>query len=161
MKNITHPVLQAEPIQLKNSLGDIYITITTTDNYIEAKWRGYVTADDVITAATNYLSYLQANPCDKLLNDKSDVTGDWIDANPWLEFEWLPLAVKAGLRCITHVYSSDMFSQLSARDLYLRLSPTLHTKTFTDREQAIIWLLACNTSISPASKPATIWQKPV
>lgn len=145
-------LLQDEPIQLRNSSGDVFITLIRTENYIEAKWQGYITADDVVAAAKAYLAYIQTTPCPKLLNNKSEVSGDWIEANSWLEYEWLPQVVEAGLRCITHVYSSDMFSQLAVRDLYFRISPFLQIETFTDREQAINWLLSCDANlISPES----------
>lgn len=147
MKPIIQLFTQAEPIQLKNSSGNVFITLFQRERYIEAKWQGYITAEDVVAAATVYLSFIKEAPCSKLLNDKTDVSGDWIEANSWLEFEWLPQALEAGLRCITHVFSSDMFSQLSARDLYLRVSPILHIETFSDRDQAINWLLSCDDKL--------------
>lgn len=148
MKQTTNTLMQAEPIQLRNSCGEIFISLIRNDNYIEAKWQGYITAEDVVAAASTYLSYIQLAPCPRLLNNKSDVSGDWIDANSWLEYEWLPQVVEAGLRCITHVYSSDMFSQLAVRDLYFRISPFLQIETFTDREQAINWLLTCDANLA-------------
>ncbi len=148
MKQHSNTLMMAEPIQLKNASGDIFMTLIRTDNYIEAKWQGYITADDVVAAASAYLAYIQLEPCSKLLNNKFDVAGDWIEVNSWLEYEWLPQVVEAGLRCITHVYSTDMLSQFSARDLYFRISPYLQIETFTDREQAINWLLACDTNLA-------------
>lgn len=136
-----------EPIQLKNALGDVFISLIQHEHFIEAKWQGHLTADDVITAGTAYLAFLKKNPCPKLLNDKSDVSGDWTDADAWLEFEWLPQIIDAGLRCITHVYSDDMLSLISERDLYKMASPLLKMENFSDRDQAVNWLLSCNSSL--------------
>lgn len=139
------------PLQLRNSMGEVFISLIPKEQYIEARWQGHLTADDVIAAAKAYLAYIQQNPCPKLLNDKSAVTGDWIDANAWLEFEWIPKVVEAGLRCITHVYSANGLSQLSARDLYHQASPFLHMENFSDRDQAVKWLLACDPTLPVAS----------
>ncbi|MBF9253966.1 hypothetical protein I2I11_11740 [Pontibacter sp. 172403-2] len=112
-------------------------------NCIEAKWAGHITADDVVTAAKLAIKLLQKTPCHALLNDKGDVTGDWTEANDWLEFEWLPLVMQAGLRCMAHIYSDNMFSRLSARDLQQRITPTLQMQNFNDRLHAEMWLAQC------------------
>ena len=114
-----------------------------------AKWHGHVTADEVIEAASGYLAYLQQYPCSKLLNDKSNVTGDWQDANDWLEYDWLPKAYDAGLRCMAHIYSLSMFSQLSALDLQQRVVPPLQMKNFTDFDTALNWVLHCENNEKP------------
>lgn len=132
------------PIELTHLEGDVFVTIKSHQNYIEAKWSGHITSCDIITASKVYLSLMQTHNCpDKLLNDKTDVTGDWSDANDWMEFEWLPQAVFAGLRFMAHVYSSNMFSRLSARDLYLRVTPRLQMQNFNNREEGLHWLLTC------------------
>ncbi|MCX2740044.1 hypothetical protein [Pontibacter anaerobius] len=136
-----------KPIQLTHPNGDVYLTLQLHPGYIEAKWYGHITASDVVTASKVYLALLQTYPCpDKLLNDKTNVTGDWSEANDWLEFEWLPQVIHAGLRCLSHIYSSNMFSRLSARDLYLRVTPRLQMQNFNDRNEGLYWLL---TSLPP------------
>lgn len=130
-------------IRLTHSGGDVFITLRLRTDYIEAKWHGHITAGDVVTASKVYLALLQTYPCpDKLLNDKSDVTGDWSEANDWLEFEWMPQAIHAGMHYLAHVYSSNMFSRLSARDLFLRVTPHLQMQNFNNRSEALHWLRA-------------------
>lgn len=134
------------PVQLTHLEGDLFVTLILQMNYIEAKWSGHITADDVVTAAQVYLALLEKTPVSKLLNDKTDASGDWSEANDWLEFEWMPKAIQAGLRCLAHVYSSNMFSRLSARDLYQRLTPSISIQNFSDREAAEAWLLSNTTA---------------
>ncbi|MBC5775333.1 hypothetical protein H8S95_14735 [Pontibacter sp. KCTC 32443] len=145
---------EAQLIQTKlvNTQGEKYLTITQGPDYIYAKWRGHITADDVVNAAKAFLEYMKEHPCTKLLNDKSEVTGDWQDANDWLEFDWLPAVYHAGLRCMAHIYSHSMFSQLSARDLRDRVMPPLLMQNFLDFDSAEKWILNCgkHTSDSPA-----------
>lgn len=144
---IIHPKTQLkEPLQLRHMLGEVYVTIQQKQEYIEAKWTGHITAGNVVCAAQAYLELLRSSGCPKLMNDKSDVTGDWQEANDWLQFEWMPKAIEAGLRCMAHVYSHNMFSRLSARELLTRLSPDLCMQNFYEREAAEIWLAGCDPS---------------
>lgn len=129
------------PIVLRHIMGEAYVTIQRKQDYIEAKWQGHITADNVVCAAQAFLELIRKEPCTKLLNDKSEVTGDWQEANDWLQFEWLPQVLQAGLRYIAHVYSFSMFSRLAARELQERISPRLSMKNFSVRHEAEDWLL--------------------
>lgn len=131
-----------EPVLLYHPGGDVFLTISLRQDCIEARWSGHVTADNIVTAANLYLALLQKTPATKLLNDKTDATGDWTEANDWLEFEWLPLAMKAGLNAIAYVYSDNMFSRLSSRDMIQRLKPSIWIKDFNDAALAQEWLLS-------------------
>ncbi|WP_237143987.1 hypothetical protein [Pontibacter pamirensis] len=130
------------PVQLTHPGGEVFVTISIYQNHIEARWSGHVTADNVVTAAKVYLSLLHKTPRARLLNDKTDATGDWTEANDWLEFEWLPKAIQAGLHAIAYVYSTNMFSRLSSRDLIQRMTPIIWIKDFNDRALAETWLLS-------------------
>ncbi len=131
------------PVALTRATGETLVVLQKHDKVIEATWKGHISADDVVTAAKLFAKLLQQTPCPALLNDKSGVTGDWADANDWLEFEWLPQVLKAGLRCMAHVYSSNMFSRLSAHDLYQRITPALQMQNFDNRLRAELWLAQC------------------
>lgn len=139
-------VTQLSQIDVKNAQGEHFLTLTRRDKYVYAKWEGHITSDDVIKAALRFLEYIQEYPCSKLLNDKSEVTGDWQDANDWLEYDWLPKAYDAGLRCLAHIYSYSMFSQLAARELRERITPPMLMKNFMDFDAAEKWVLECKTS---------------
>ena len=144
-----------KPIVLTHLGGDTFFTLIQHPHCIEARWSGHITADDVITASKVYLSVLQKCHTPRLYNDKTGATGDWQEANDWLEFEWMPKAVQAGLRCLAHVYSDNMFSRLSARDLYARLTPNLQMQNFHNQEEAWEWLKGCVMKQVPGRNPRT------
>lgn len=129
------------PVELRHISGEIYVTIQRKSNRIEAKWQGHITADDVVCAALAFLELLRQEPCAKFLNDKSEVSGDWQEANDWLQFEWLPNVKQAGLRFMAHVYSENMFSKIAARELKERVMPDMRMKNFYERSKAETWLL--------------------
>lgn len=138
------------PVILTHPDGIVYLMFTYRKAYIEAKWYGHIAADNVITGAKVYLELLRKSPNPKLLNDKTDASGGWEEANDWLEYEWLPQVMEAGLQCFAHVYSNNMFSRLSARDLYLRIIPKLEMENFLNRKEAEKWLKSCPAHNSPA-----------
>jgi hypothetical protein len=147
--------LLKEPLVLRHTMGEIYVTIQLKQDYIEAKWTGHITADNVVSASKAYLELLRSSSCTKLLNDKTDVTGDWEEANDWLQFEWLPNAMAAGLRYMAHVYSFNMFSQLAARELQERISPELSMKNFHERQEAEQWLSTIDATDTTRQRAAT------
>lgn len=142
------------PVLLKHEQGDIFVMFTYKREYIEAKWFGHINADDVVTASKLYLELLKKKPHPRLLNDKSGATGDWQEANDWLEYGWLPQAMDVGLKCFAHVYSYNMFSRLSARDLYIRVIPNLQMENFLSCHNAKEWLKSCSTQDSTAEPGA-------
>ncbi|WP_245539662.1 hypothetical protein [Pontibacter roseus] len=143
-----------KPVELRDMLGNVYLTLLSKKDYLEAKWTGHITADDVVSAAQVHLELLRNGCHPKLLNDKSEVTGDWQDANDWLEFEWLPKAFASGLRCMAHVFSENMFSRLAAIDLQKRITPELCMENFNEREAAETWLINCDVSGAGTSRAA-------
>lgn len=132
-----------EPVALKTAMGDVYFTLQQENDYTLAKWYGNITADDVVKASRTFLHFQKIYPCSKLLNDKSESTGDWQEANDWLEFEWVPAAVAAGLRCMAHIYSQSMITNFSEHDFLARPAPHLQLAEFTDLATAVKWLEQC------------------
>nr|GFD59406.1 hypothetical protein [Tanacetum cinerariifolium] len=39
----------------------------------------------------------------RLLSDESQASGDWTDAMPWMQYDWMPGAVQHGLQAMAFV----------------------------------------------------------
>ncbi len=126
--------------EIKNLHAQIRIEHYPHKDFFYIKWCGHINSEDTIAVAKKYLELQQSFHCPKILNDKSDVTGDWAEANDWLEYEWLPLAVAAGLRYFSMVVSRDLHDLAPAQDLQKRFSPDCEVKLFRDLTQAKEWL---------------------
>ncbi|WP_192821532.1 STAS/SEC14 domain-containing protein [Rufibacter sp. LB8] len=109
-------------------------------DWIYVKWSGHIDSEDVITTAGKYLEFLKGHKTPRLLNDKSEVTGDWEDANDWLEYEWLPQALEGGLRFLSMVISRDLHDLAPSQDLQRRLAPACEMQLFRDLPSARQWL---------------------
>jgi hypothetical protein len=125
---------------LSHAHAHITIFFDEEKDEVIVKWTGHMNAEDVLMAAKAYLGLQEKWKCGKLLNDKSHVTGDWEDANNWLEYEWLPEAVHLGLRRFAHVLSPDFQQVASAKDMIERFSEHCEAALFWDLEQAEKWL---------------------
>ncbi|TGE16780.1 STAS/SEC14 domain-containing protein [Hymenobacter elongatus] len=104
------------------------------------RWTGNITEAEVIKVATAAGPIQQQYHCALLLNDKTDSTGEWADALPWLEYEWLPLALEEGLRAFAYVFSPDMQNQIISVEFAERVGKHLPIQLFYDVETALEWL---------------------
>ncbi|WP_210487043.1 hypothetical protein [Rufibacter aurantiacus] len=118
----------------------ISIKYEEEQDWFYVKWSGHINSDDVVTVAKTYLNLQKEMHCPRLLNDKSDVTGEWEEANDWLEFEWKPDLAETGLKYMAMVLSRDMHDQAAARDLQRRLSSNIIVSLFHDLATAKAWL---------------------
>ncbi|GAB3820573.1 hypothetical protein [Pontibacter rugosus] len=143
----TIAVILTAPVELFNSQGNVFITLFQKKDFLVAKWHGHITSEDVIIAATAYEQLISQHSCAKLLNDKSDITGEWDDANDFLEFDWIPAVIDAGLLCMAHVYSQNMLSCSSEYELFLRAAPQLQVANFTELALAEQWLANCEVAV--------------
>jgi len=133
-------------LQLTHPDGEVFIRMIRQKDYLATKWFGHLTEEDIYVGASVFLCMLRIAPCSGILNDKSETTGDWLEANEWLEYEWIPQLVDAGVTCMANVYSSDTFIQLSGRDLAYRASKQkLQMQSFSDPQSAEAWLEQCLT----------------
>ena len=105
------------------------------------RWHGNLTAAEVIHAVTEGSKLLATHPFTRILNDKRATGGDWREALPWLEYEWLPLAVAGGIRAIAYLLSPDLESQVISQEFMDDISRQVHTALFLHEEPARLWLL--------------------
>ena len=104
------------------------------------RWHGNLTADEVIRAVAESAALMTSHPFTRVLNDKRETSGDWSEALPWLEYEWLPLAVAGGVRAIAYLLSPDLESQIVSQYFMDSIGRKLHTALFLHEEPARRWL---------------------
>lgn len=104
------------------------------------QWYGNLTGREVMQVAQEYLHLQSRLHYPLLLNDKSQATGDWSEAMDWLEYEWLPQAMKSGLRAMAYVFSPDMHNQLASLTFFERVRKHIPIQLFYDVPAAWQWL---------------------
>lgn len=117
-----------------------------TINYIpekhrlEADWIGYQNLESVKKGCMVMLELLTKNECNKVLNDNTQVVGNWSEAADWGAEYWFPAMVEAGLRRFAWIYSASKFSQLAANKSLENAPDDLLTRFFDSRGDAERWL---------------------
>ncbi|MCB2408322.1 hypothetical protein [Hymenobacter lucidus] len=104
------------------------------------RWTGNLTGLEVIKVAKAAGPIQQQYHCPLLLNDKTDSTGDWSEALPWLEYEWLPVAMEEGLRAFAYVFSPDLQNQFISVEFAEHVGQHLPIQLFYDVSTALEWL---------------------
>ena len=134
----THPVLALND-RFGAPLADFYYLPPGQVLYI--RWHGNLTAAEVIRGVMEGTKLMVQYPFVRILNDKRETSGDWREALPWLEYEWLPLAVARGIRAIAYLLSPDLESQIVSQEFMDDISRQVHTALFMNEEPARRWLL--------------------
>ena len=125
---------------------DGYITESisiTTDNLeqiIEVDWKGFHNYDTVKAGVMKILEMQASCGFSKLLNNNTNVLGNWSDASEWVGTVAFPLLEKAGIKHMAWIYSTATFSQLAAEKSIELTTGTIITETFTTLAEARAWL---------------------
>lgn len=115
------------------------------DDVLCVRWHGHLTAAEVIRVGEAGLALRrQGSGARRLLNDKSGTTGDWGEALPWLQYEWLPQAVDNGLCAMAYTFSSDLDSQLVSQEFVEAVHAHINIKVFHSPVLAWEWLVQQN-----------------
>jgi hypothetical protein len=110
------------------------------DELLYVRWHGQLTANEVINGVIKGGQWRHSLRYTRVLNDKSDSGGDWREALPWLQYEWLPLALGAGIRAMAYVFSPDRDNQFASQEFIATLRPHMAIELFDDVETALAWL---------------------
>lgn len=105
------------------------------------RWHGHLTPASVVQA-TKAAIELRPNGTAprRLLSDESQASGDWSEAMPWMQYEWLPSAVQHGLQAMAFVVSPDPASAPSDSNFMTDSQRLLAIGAFRDTLTAWHWL---------------------
>lgn len=124
--------------------------------WIEANWHGFQNFESVKRGWLEIQTLLRQHQCSKVLNDNTNVLGNWEDASEWGGKVWLPAMQAAGLRYLAWVHSESSFSRIAEQKLidFSGNHPTI--RAFDQRPEALRWLQdqpdAENVQPSPLSQ---------
>lgn len=108
--------------------------------WLESSWIGYQNFESVKTGCLVMLDLLKKNQCSKVINDNSQVVGNWSEAVDWGNEIWFPAMANAGLKYFAWIYSPSTFARISARRTLNIVTGSITSQFFTERELAFKWL---------------------
>ncbi|KAA9332413.1 hypothetical protein F0P96_13145 [Hymenobacter busanensis] len=110
------------------------------ERVLYVRWHGHLTSEEVIRVAEATLPWHQQLHPLGILNDKRSTSGDWGEAMHWLEYEWVPVAKKNGLRVFAYVLDADMQVSLGNAQVLDQLQQELDLRVFYSVPAAWRWL---------------------
>jgi len=133
------------------SLPDAYgAPLADFDHYptldlLHVGWHGHLTTEALVRGVEAGMQLFDSqNPPSRILSNHALVTGDWADALPWLQYEWLPVAQARGVRALAHVLAPDTASQLisypGSAEFTAAITQAMHTASFRNLGPAWQWL---------------------
>ena len=123
-------------------------------NMLYVRWHGHLTGAQLIRGIQQSAQWSNQLPYSLILNDKTDTSGDWSDALPWLQYEWLPQALQAGVRAMAYLFSPDRENQFASHDFIATIRPHLAIQQFDELETAMAWLITQKSSPQPSAPDA-------
>ena len=117
----------------------IKIQILADKDRMDVNWTGYQNFKSVQDGCLIMLDLVKKNPCTKILNDNSEVRGNWSEASDWVSAECIPALAAAGITHVAWIYSPSIFSQLAA-EKSVDLSDHIVIRFFNDKVSAADWL---------------------
>jgi hypothetical protein len=149
---VSHYLLPLFPMLL-NSLsfrtgGQCTLSLEQSDGWLRAAWSGYITTDDAMHGARNYLAQVGSFHTRYFLNDNTSLRGPWFDSLEWLNQVWLPQAIQLGLRYIAHVVQADTHNDILTLACPVPITDVLELQLFDDVASAQEWLRTCQQPVN-------------
>lgn len=137
--NLEQPKILADATYYADS--HIKIIFNKEFRQLEVDWIGYQNYNTVKNGCMLVLEMFRKNNCIKLLNDNTQVLGNWSEASDWVREEWLPLMEEAGLSYFAWILSPGVFSSLAGtKSVDESYKGVINTKFFKNIYEARQWL---------------------
>ncbi|OGX85782.1 hypothetical protein BEN47_14405 [Hymenobacter lapidarius] len=149
---LSGPSTQLLTLQDDHGLALAEYSFYPADELLHVRWHGHLTGAEVIRGVRQGEQWRDQLRFSLILNDKSNTGGDWSDALPWLQYEWLPVAVAAGVKALAYVFSPDLENQFATQKFVAALRPHMAIELFEDWDVALAWLQQQGGS-RPAAPP--------
>lgn len=128
--------------ETKNNLNRVICTteFQAENKWIFCNWEGFANVDAIKEWGLKFADLVKTTKCPYLLNDDSKSTGPWTQAMEWIESVLIPKVMDAGLKYYAHVVSANTFSEMSAKELNIKIGESLEMATFKSVDDAKEWL---------------------
>ena len=117
------------------------IEYNSKTNCLLAIWHAEQTFDTLKLGYSKIHELLLAKKCRKVLNDNSQVKGDWLEAAQWDGKVWISQFIDAGLTSIAWVYPTDFYKSYT-REHALKQNSEYPVYSFGDFNEAEEWIQA-------------------
>lgn len=119
----------------------IEIEYDEKNGWIHNKWSGIITMNDVKKGALACLEILEEKKAKAIINDNTQLLTKWDGANEWIANEWMPRAIKAGLKSFAHIVNPvHQIGETSAKGMKEKSRSKFQMEIFHDFKSAEEWV---------------------
>lgn len=111
--------------------------------YLYVGWFGYLTLDQIKSGCEMVLSLVQSSRAPMMIVDHRLMRGTWSQSLKWLDTNFMPRLLDAGVKKIAFIYSKDPATQYSL-NRFLELNDEYQAQVFSNQKTAESWLLGIN-----------------
>lgn len=104
------------------------------------RWHGHITPEKVQIGAQATLAAAQEVPARTTFSDGSAVWGDWLDLLPWVQYDFLPAFIEAGMRALAFLPSADPDTRLGMLAFIQAASTVFPAQIHEEEASARAWL---------------------
>lgn len=117
----------------------IEIYYDESNKWVYNNWQDYQDMNSIINGGNKMIELIKQYHCHLVLNDNRLVKGTWTFALDWINNDWFPRLLGAGVNRFALIQSPDIFSRFSA-DRVAKDDPSDVYRVFGSEESAINWL---------------------
>ena len=110
------------------------------DGLLYVRWHGHLTGAVVVEGFRRSLSWQRDLAPRVLLLDRSRTSGEWGEALPWVQFEWLPETVALGLHIVYCVRLANALDGQGCQAFADAVSAFLPLEMFGSSHEALAYL---------------------
>ncbi len=110
-----------------------------TNHWIYNNWQNYQTLDSIVNGGNKMIEFVNEHQVKFILNDNRLVKGTWTFALDWINNDWFPRLLAAGVTRFALIQSKDVFSRFSA-DRVATDDPNQVYRVFPGEDEAKAWL---------------------
>lgn len=115
----------------------LHITHDSETDILSCVWIGYQTDEGIKEAGAIIIDIIKDKRIKKILNDNQLVQGSWKEVAGWVNEDWFPAIMEAGVTQFAWIYSKDIFARYSAKKA---AGNTVIIEVFGTVEDAKRWL---------------------
>ncbi len=113
------------------------------ENVITMNWKEAVVSEEFREGLNKGLQCVEENAIKHWLADVRDMGALSNEDQEWSNNEWFPKIIKAGIKFMAVVISSDIFNQMTVDEIMTKVPQTnIVHRNFDDMDKAKEWLLS-------------------
>lgn len=109
-------------------------------NCIITRSIGFVYDTELKTFLNKIIFFLKEKNTNKLIVDLTYRQTYTVEDQEWIDKDWFPRALQAGLTYFGYVMPDDLFMQLSADEILVKRKGTVDVIPFGNLDKAIAWI---------------------